>query len=93
VRALACAGAELGSLSGEGRELDMPEQASVLLAALRADVGAGYELEPGLLLFARGGVSVPLSRREFQINRGMTVHQPASLSGRALLGVQLSFNP
>jgi hypothetical protein len=89
LRMLACAGAELGALSGQGKMIAEPEERSVLFGALRADVGAGIELQPSLWLIARGGVAVPLARREFQINRGMTVHRPASVAGRALLGLEL----
>jgi len=88
LRALACAGAELGSLSGEGL-VKMPKPRSVLFGALRADIGVGFELQAPLSLVARAGVSVPFARREFQINNGMTVHRPASVSGRVLLGVEL----
>jgi len=88
LRALACAGAELGSLSGEGL-VKMPKPRSVLFGALRADAGLGFELQAPFWLVARAGVSVPFARREFQINRGTTVHRPASVSGRVLLGVEL----
>jgi len=89
-RALACAGGELGSLSAEG-DLDVALSERTVHAALRADAGVRWLLEPGLSLLARAGVGVVLTRQRFQANRGsITLHRPAAVAGRALLAAELA---
>lgn len=89
LHALACAGGELGSLSGHGNDLTVPLDRATLFSAVRAEAGLGYALEPGLSLLLRGGVSVPLTRRDFEVNNGRSIHRAASVSARAALGLQL----
>jgi hypothetical protein len=88
-QALACAGAELGSLSGQGADLTVPLDRATLFSAARAEAGLGYALQPGLTILLRAGVAAPFTRRDFQLNHGQHLHRPAPLSPRLTLGLQL----
>jgi hypothetical protein len=88
---LSCVGAELGSLTAEGRDLDAPSgRRSRSFAALRADLGARFRVASAWSISARVGAALPLRRDPFQINGGaITLHRAASLSARGLLGLEL----
>jgi len=91
--ALACAGAELGELTGTGIDVMDPRERGVGWRALRAEAGAGWALGQGLSLVARAGVSAPLSRRQFVLDRTERVHRPGSLTARVWLGIELELVP
>jgi hypothetical protein len=86
---MVCAGGELGSLAAEGVDLDQSEERSAAFRAIRADAGAGLRLGGPFWVVGRAGVSVPLTRDEFQVNRGQRLHQAAKLSLRVWLGAQM----
>jgi hypothetical protein len=98
VSAEACGGFELGRLSGEGRHVTDRHLGSSTWEALRAEVGLRLGLTEDLGLMGRLGVAFPLIRKQFQINepkindptgQNVPVHQPSSLTGRAMLGLEM----
>ncbi|HKO90770.1 MAG TPA: hypothetical protein VJU61_06450 [Polyangiaceae bacterium] len=92
LQVLACAGWELGQLSGEGTQVATPHESSTLWSAARLDLGAGW-LIPGSPLALELLVSVlaPLTRDEFILKDIGAVHQPASVVARAGLGLGWSW--
>src|SRR6478736_8684029 len=87
---LICAGAELGQLSGEGVAVTTSHPASTLWSAVRAEVGLEYPHQGALRMFGRGGIAMPLIRREFVLDGPDVVFRTAAISARVSLGVQLS---
>lgn len=88
----ACAGWEVGRLSGVGTGVAEPQQGGVLWSAPRVDVGLfwaipGTRLRWGPLLTA----AVPLRRDEFVLRDLGRVHRLPSLVGRVALGATFSF--
>jgi hypothetical protein len=97
VSAEACGGFELGRLSGEGRRVTHHHLGSSTWEALRAEVGLRLGLTEDLGLMGRLGATLPLIRKQFQLKElneldettYVPVHQPSSLTGRAMLGLEL----
>ena len=89
---LACAGWELGQLSGTGTQVATPYESSTLWSAGRIDLGAGW-LIPGSPLALELLVSVlaPFARDEFILKDIGVVHQPANVVARAGLGLGWSW--
>jgi hypothetical protein len=86
-----CAGWEMGRLSGRGTGITAPRDASALWAAPSLQAGFSWRLpDTRLSVGARLGVATPLGRQEFVLDRLGTVHQPASLVGRAGLGMNIA---
>lgn len=90
----ACAGGELGRLSGRGTHVDRPYSSATWWLAARADVAARWTLlvralELELVITA----AAPLSRDEFVLRDIGSVHQPANVVGRASLGLRVDFGP
>lgn len=84
----ACAGWELGQLSGRGTHVGMPHQKRTLWSAARLDLAARWSLPLGslgveLLITA----AAPLTRDEFILKDIDSVHRPASVVGRASVGL------
>lgn len=84
----ACAGWELGRLSGRGTHVGTPHQKGTLWSAARLDLAARWALPLGslgveLLITA----AAPLTRDEFILKDIDTVYRPASVVGRASLGL------
>lgn len=92
LQVLACAGWELGQLSGTGTQVATPHESSTLWSAGRIDLGAGW-LIPGspLALELLASVLAPLARDEFILKGIGAVHQPASVVARAGLGLGWSW--
>ncbi len=86
-----CVGWEMGRLSGRGTGITAPRDAQALWAAPSLQAGLSWRLpETRLSVGARVGVATPLGREEFVLDRLGTVHQPASLVGRAALGMNVA---
>jgi hypothetical protein len=85
---LACAGLELGRMSGEGHGVTNPKLGSALWDAVRLDLGGELPLSANWRLSARVGLMLPVSRPEFQLD-GQDIYRPAALGFRAGLGVEL----
>lgn len=88
----ACAGAELGRLSGRGTRVPTPHEQQRLWAAARLDLAGRWPL-PGVPLGLELVVSLvaPLLRDEFVLKDIGTVHQPPNVAGRAALGLNWQF--
>lgn len=86
----ACAGWELGQLSGVGTGVPSPRQGSAFWSAPVIDVGALWNV-PGtaFLLGALVDVAAPLGRDQFVLGELGRVHRPASVVGRVALGAGL----
>jgi hypothetical protein len=59
-------------------------------AAARADLGLLLPLAASLRVVGRAGVAVPLVRREFVLDGPEVVFRTAPVTGRVLLGLELS---
>jgi len=88
---LGCAGFELGRLSGEGLGIDRPRLGTVTWLAPTAEVGIHFPLTPKLAVVVRAGAAVPLQRPDFVIDPTVRIHRPASIDGRAALGLEWAF--
>jgi hypothetical protein len=88
---LGCAGFELGRLSGDGVGLARPRTGGAMWQALSAEVGVLVPVTRRVAAVVRGGASVPLRRPEFVVDGAARVHRAASLDGRLVLGLELSF--
>jgi hypothetical protein len=84
----ACAGAELGQLTGRGTHVATPHERHSLWSAARLDLTARKPL-PNLPLALELGFSAaaPLLRDDFILEDIGTVHRPANVVGRASLGL------
>ncbi|MEI9950108.1 MAG: hypothetical protein WDO74_14330 [Pseudomonadota bacterium] len=89
---LACAGYELGQLSGEGvgDAVTSSRPSNTFWSAARAELGVLVPLASGLRIVARAGAAVPLIRREFVLDGPEVVFRPAPVSARVALGIELS---
>lgn len=86
-----CAGWELGRLSGEGTGVLRPHSGAALWSAPRFDATLGWALgATGLELGAMLTLAVPLVRDDFVLGGLGIVHRPASVVGRAALGINWS---
>jgi hypothetical protein len=84
----ACAGGELGALSGSGTRVSTPYHQRTLWAAARFDVVGRWALpHTALAIEALITVAAPLSRDEFVLRNIGSVHRPESVLGRAGLGL------
>jgi hypothetical protein len=81
-----CAGWELGRLSGEGTGVLRPHAGAALWSAPRFDATLGWALG-SLELGAMLTLAVPLVRDDFVLGGLGDVHRPASVVGRAALGI------
>ena len=92
----ACAGAELGVLSGEGNGLSAPRSDSAPWWAVRGDLLARWGLgDGGLALEVLAGAVVPLSRDDFAVadaGRVRVVHRPAAVTVRASIGLGIELD-
>jgi len=83
-----CAGWELGRLSGEGTGVLRPYAGAALWSAPRVDATLAWALgSTGLELGAMLTLAVPLVRDDFVLGGLGNVHRPASVVGRAALGI------
>jgi hypothetical protein len=86
----ACAGGELGALSGDGTGVSTPYHQRTLWAAARFDVVARWALpQTALAIEALVTAAAPLTRDEFVLKDIGSVHRPEGVLGRAALGVRL----
>jgi hypothetical protein len=87
--AQACAGWELGRLSGDGTGVQQPRAGAALWSAPRADWGASWALggspwRLGALLT----LVLPLTRENFVLSELGSVHRPPSAVGRVAIGLE-----
>jgi hypothetical protein len=87
----ACAGWEMGRLSGTGSGVNRPREARALWLAPSLQLALAYRLpDTRVSLSALAGGAMPLDRDEFVLDGLGTVHQPASLVARAALGISIA---
>jgi hypothetical protein len=87
----ACAGGELGQLSGEGLGVTRPQRESALWAAGRAEVGGAVTIAPRWRAWLRAALVIPASRPTFVLDQVTPVYQPGGAIARASLGVDFDF--
>jgi hypothetical protein len=86
----ACAGGELGALSGDGTGVSTSYHQRTLWAAARFDVVTRWTIPRTVLAIeALVTAAAPLTRDEFILKDIGSVHRPESVLGRAALGVRL----
>lgn len=84
----ACAGAELGQLTGRGTHVATPHERHSLWSAARLDLTARKPLASLPLALELGfSAAAPLLRDDFILKDIGTVHRPANVVGRASLGL------
>jgi len=90
----ACAGWELGRLSGRGTGVDVSRSSTALWSAARADLGARWAF-PGHWLGLELALTAvaPISQDEFVLRDIGSVHEPANVVGRASLGLRIDLGP
>jgi hypothetical protein len=91
VRPLACAGFEIGQLTGEGVGVARSRSGSATWTAAKMEAGVSARIARDLSLLARAGVARPFSRPEFVLGGQEVVFQPAAITFRAALGVEYSW--
>jgi len=84
-----CAGAEAGSLRGEGL-VSTPRLGSSPWLAPRLDVGFALPLGYGFSLVARAGAAFPLIRKNFVVDGDQLVHRAETPTGRLSAGLELA---
>jgi hypothetical protein len=87
LRALGCAGYELGYLRGEGVRVTVPREDGYAWHLARIEGAALVPLSPTFGLLARGVMGVPLDRRPFRVDE-REVHRPKAAVVRFLIGVE-----
>jgi hypothetical protein len=89
----ACAGWELGQLSGDGTHVAVPYHQRTLWSAARLDLGLRWPV-PGTRLALEGLVTAlaPFTRDDFILKDLGTVHRPASVLGRLGVGVSVAID-
>jgi hypothetical protein len=85
-----CAGYELGRVTAEGVGVGVPRERAGLWQGLRADVGLVVPVTPSISLAGRLGAALGLARPRFVLDEPTAVHQPAVVSLRTSLGVELA---
>lgn len=85
----ACGGAELGQVSAEGLGVQRPRFGNGRWRAIRAEIGVSDALTAGVSLVLRLAAIVPLERPEFVVDGAQRVHRSSSVTGRALVGIEL----
>lgn len=88
----ACAGAELGQLTGRGIHVATPHERHSLWSAARLDLTARKPLPSVPLALELGfSAAAPLLRDNFILEDIGTIHRPANVVGRASLGLAWLF--
>ena len=93
----ACAGGELGVLWSGRSDLTSSRSTQTPWSAVRADVGARWEVAPSWLsVDARVGLSVPLSRPRFTVDAiggsPSDVYRPSAIGGRLSVAATLALD-
>ncbi|MDX2052659.1 MAG: hypothetical protein SFV15_09730 [Polyangiaceae bacterium] len=92
VHGAASLGFEAGEISAESFNVTTPATGSALWLAGLLGVRAELDLVPEVLaLWVRPELLVPFARRGFTVEGPGRVYAPAAVSGRAALGLQLTF--
>jgi hypothetical protein len=88
----ACAGWELGQLSGSGTHVSTPYQQSALWSAARLDLASRWALTSVLSLELQLTAVAPFTRDAFILKDLGSVYRPASVLGRLGLGLGVAID-
>ena len=87
----ACAGLELGRLTGAGLNVARPHSGAVLWSAGHAEAGVARRVGGDAAVFLRAGLAVPLARPTFVLDESRLVHRPSRIAGSLAAGIELAF--
>lgn len=85
------AGVEVGRMHGEGPALRTPASGVGRWIAISSGFGVGWPISPRTRLVGTFEVAVPVERARFQFMDGSEVREPAPISARSALGVELAW--
>lgn len=85
-------GLEVGQMHGEGPALRTPESGVGRWVAISSGFGVGWPMSPRTRLVGTFEVAVPVQRAEFQFMDGSEVREPAPISARSALGVEVAWH-
>ena len=84
-------GLEVGQMHGEGPALRTPESGVGRWVAISSGFGVGWPISPRTRLVGTFEVAVPVDRAKFQFMDGSEIREPAPISARSALGVELAW--
>ncbi|MBA2540864.1 MAG: hypothetical protein H0V17_14590, partial [Deltaproteobacteria bacterium] len=84
-------GVEVGSMHGEGMALRTPESGTGRWIAIASGFGVGWPLSPRTRVVGTFEVAVPIERAKFTFMDGTEVREPAPISARSALGLELAW--
>ncbi len=84
-------GLEVGQMHGEGPALRTPESGVGRWIAISSGFGVGWPISPRTRLVGTFEVAVPVDRAKFQFMDGSEVSEPAPISARSALGLELAW--
>lgn len=84
-------GLEVGRMHGEGPALRAPESGVGRWIAISSGFGVGWPISPRTRLVGTFEVAVPVERATFQFMDGSEVREPAPISARSALGVEVAW--
>lgn len=85
-------GLEVGQMHGEGPALRTPASGVGRWVAISSGFGVGWPMSPRTRLVGTFEVAVPVQRAEFQFMDGSEVREPAPISARSALGVEVAWH-
>ncbi len=84
-------GLEIGQMHGRGPALRTPESGVGRWVAISSGFGVGWPISPRTKLVGTFEVAVPVERAKFQFMDGSEVREPAPISARSALGLELAW--
>jgi len=87
----ACAGGEIGRVSGEGTGVVRPRLGSALWLAARAELAVELTFAGRFHAIVAAGAAVPAARPRFVIDQMTPIHQSSRVTARSLLGLGVAF--
>ncbi len=85
------AGIEIGQMHGSGPALRSPESGVGRWIAIASGFGVGWPISPRTRLVGTFEVAVPVERAKFQFMDGSEIREPAPISARSALGLELAW--
>lgn len=84
-------GLEVGQMHGAGAALRTPESGVGRWVAISSGFGVGWPISPRTRLVGTFEVAVPVQRAKFQFMDGSEVREPAPISARSALGLEVAW--
>ncbi len=84
-------GLEIGQMHGSGPALVTPASGVGRWVAIASGFGVGWPISPRTRLVGTFEVAVPLERAEFRFMDGSEVREPAPISARSALGLEVAW--